>query len=131
MSELYHFIDGKRVAGKSGRFGPVYNATTGEEAAQVPLANVEETREAIASAARAFPDWAAQSPVNRARVMFKFKELLEANMEELATVASEDPLRRRSFFFADSHPRPEYTRWAARRMFERLEGLAESGEAGF
>ena len=90
MSELYHLIDGKRVAGKSGRFGPVYNATTGEEAARVPLASADETREAIASAARAFPGWAAQSPQNRARVMFKFKQLLEDNMDRLATLVANE-----------------------------------------
>ncbi len=90
MSELYHLIDGKRVAGKSGRFGPVYNPTTGEEAARVPLASADETRQAIASAARAFPGWAAQSPQNRARVMFKFKQLLEDNMDTLATLIANE-----------------------------------------
>ena len=85
MDQLYHFIDGERVAGTSGRVGPVYTAATGEQAAEVPLASADEVRAAIASASRAFPAWAAESPMNRARVMFKFKQLIEENMEDLAT----------------------------------------------
>ena len=60
--ELSHFIDGKRVAGKSGRFADVFNPATGEAAARVPLADADEVRAAIVSAARAFPAWAATPP---------------------------------------------------------------------
>jgi len=90
MNQLYHFIAGKRVAGASRRFGPVYTATTGEPAAEVPLASADEVRQAVAGAANAYPDWAAQTPMNRARVMFRFKELIEAHMDELATLVSNE-----------------------------------------
>ena len=84
MQQLSHYIHGQRVNGQSGRFGPVYNASTGEQIAEVPLATADEVRDAIASAAKAFPGWAAESPMNRARVMFRYKELLEKNMDELS-----------------------------------------------
>jgi len=90
MEQLYHFIDGKRVAGASGRFGPVYTAATGEQAGEVPLASADEVRRAVASAARAFPGWAAETPMNRARVMFRFKALIEANMDRLSTLISNE-----------------------------------------
>jgi malonate-semialdehyde dehydrogenase (acetylating)/methylmalonate-semialdehyde dehydrogenase len=88
MQDIKHFIDGKAVAGDSGRFGPVFNATTGEQYAQVALATADEVRDAIASAQKAFPGWAGTSPVARARVMFRYKELIEKNMDRLADVLS-------------------------------------------
>jgi malonate-semialdehyde dehydrogenase (acetylating) / methylmalonate-semialdehyde dehydrogenase len=88
--ELHHYVDGKRVAGKSGRFGDVFNPTTGELSARAPLAAASEVQAAIANAEAAFPAWAAQSPQARARIMFRFKELVEKNMDELALmIASE------------------------------------------
>ena len=87
MSEtLSHFIDGAPVAGTSGRFGDVFNPATGEVAARVPLAGADEVRAAVAAAAAAFPGWAATPPVRRARVMFKFKALIEAHADELAAI---------------------------------------------
>jgi hypothetical protein len=79
MDDLHHFVSGRKVEGKSGRFGPVFNPTTGEQAARVPLASAEEVREAVAAARQAFPEWAAQTPLARARVMFRYKELIESS----------------------------------------------------
>jgi len=90
MTDLHHFIHGEKVAGTSGRFGPVYNASTGEQAAQVPLASVEEMEAVFKSSAEAAAAWGAQSPVLRARVMFKFKQLVEDNMDELAEMLSNE-----------------------------------------
>ncbi len=81
---LHHFIGGKKVAGKSGRFGDVYNPTTGEKSADAPYANKEEGEAAIADSQKAFAQWGAMSPMARARVMFKFKELVEKHIDELA-----------------------------------------------
>jgi malonate-semialdehyde dehydrogenase (acetylating)/methylmalonate-semialdehyde dehydrogenase len=86
--ELHHFIGGKRVKGQSGRFGDVYNPTLGEVSAQAPFASKAEVDAAIANARQAFPAWAALSPMARARVMFKFKELVESHMDELALLLS-------------------------------------------
>jgi malonate-semialdehyde dehydrogenase (acetylating)/methylmalonate-semialdehyde dehydrogenase len=81
---LHHYLNGKKVEGGSGRFGDVYNPATGEVAAKVPLASAAEVGKAVAAAAAAFPDWANTPPLRRARVMFKFKELVEQNLDKMA-----------------------------------------------
>ncbi|MDX5366824.1 MAG: CoA-acylating methylmalonate-semialdehyde dehydrogenase [Alphaproteobacteria bacterium] len=86
--DLTHFIGGAHVPGKSGRFLDVTNPNTGEVTARTPLASAAELRSAVEVAAKAFPDWAATNPQRRARVMFEFKRLLEANMDELAHMLS-------------------------------------------
>ncbi|BBK36565.1 methylmalonate-semialdehyde dehydrogenase (acylating) [Allostella sp. ATCC 35155] len=81
---LTHWISGKPAEGQSGRFGDVFNPATGEITGRVPLATAAEVDAAVAVAAAAFPAWAATPPLRRARVMFKFKEILERNRAELA-----------------------------------------------
>ena len=88
MRQLSHFIHGEHVNGTSGRFSPVYNASTGKHISELPLATAEEVRTTIESSLKAFPEWAMTSPSNRARVMFRFKELLEKNMDELSETVS-------------------------------------------
>ncbi len=83
-AELYHVVGGQRVPGTSGRFLEVTDPATGETRARAPLASKEETEAAIADAAEAFPGWAATSSLQRARVMFRFKALIEEHMDELA-----------------------------------------------
>ena len=89
-NELHHFIGGKRVKGASGRFGDVYNPTLGEVAAKVPYASAAEMQAAIADAEKAAVGWAATSPMARARVLFKFKELVEKNIDEIALLVSNE-----------------------------------------
>ena len=84
VKELHHFIGGKKVAGKSGRFLDVYNPTTGDVSAKAPLATRAEVEAAIADSQKAFAEWSMTSPLTRARVMFKFKELCEKHADELA-----------------------------------------------
>ena len=88
--ELTHFIGGKHVAGESGRFGPVFNPTLGVQTGKAPLASKAETEKAIADAHAAYPEWSATSPLTRARVMFRFKELVEKHMDELAVLVSSE-----------------------------------------
>src|SRR5881628_1524733 len=89
--ELTHFIGGKQVRGENGgRFGDVFNPTTGVLAAKVPLASKAEVERAIAVAKEAFAGWSETSPLARARVMFRFKELIERNMDELALLISNE-----------------------------------------
>ncbi len=91
MSEqLYHFIDGQRVAGTSGRFGDVFNPATGEVTKQAPLADVDEVRAAVVSAVNALPGWAATPPAKRAQVMFEFRNLLKRDMDILAELLSQE-----------------------------------------
>ena len=89
-TELHHFIGGKKVQGTSGRFGDIYTPMTGEITAKVPLASKAEVRAAIENALAVQPAWAAQNPQRRARVMFKFLQLVQNEFEELAeTLARE------------------------------------------
>jgi len=81
---LPHFVGGHRVQGQSNRFGDVFNPATGAVLAKVPLANRDEVRHAVDVAERAFKTWSQVTPLNRARVLFKFKELVEANLDTLA-----------------------------------------------
>ena len=85
-----HFISGKPVEGRSGRLHDVFNPTTGEVQSQVALADAAEVSKAIDSAEKAFPEWSAANPQRRARVMFKFKELVEKDMENLAKMISSE-----------------------------------------
>ena len=90
MKELHHFIGNGAVKGASGRFGDVFDPATGDVQARVPLASRAEMRSAVEAALAAFPKWAAVNPQRRARVMFAFKALLEAHMEELAALLSSE-----------------------------------------
>ena len=89
-TEHGHFINGKRVAGQSGRFGDVFNPTTGEKQSVVSLAARAEVTRAIDAAEKAFPAWASTNPQRRARVLFKFKELVEKDMDNLAKLISSE-----------------------------------------
>ncbi|HEX3708325.1 MAG TPA: CoA-acylating methylmalonate-semialdehyde dehydrogenase [Pseudolabrys sp.] len=90
MREIGHFIGGKTVKGTSGRFGDVFNPNTGEVQAKVALASKADTEHAIANAAAAQPAWAATNPQRRARVMFKFLELVAKDMDNLARLLSSE-----------------------------------------
>jgi len=85
-TELQHWIGGGRVAGASGQFGDVYNPASGELTARVPFANAAEVGKAVAAAAKAFSGWAATPPLRRARVMFKFNELMNRQRDAIAKV---------------------------------------------
>jgi len=84
--ELPHFINGQFVSSAGGRQGDVYNPATGQPAARVPLAGAVETARAVNAAAEALPGWADFSPLRRARILFKFRELLEQRLDDLAEI---------------------------------------------
>ncbi|MDA8486047.1 CoA-acylating methylmalonate-semialdehyde dehydrogenase [Pseudomonas resinovorans] len=83
---LHHYIDGQLVTGNSQRFADVRDPATGEISARVPLANAVELQAAVAAAKVAFPGWSATPPLRRARILSRFKELLEQNGERLAEI---------------------------------------------
>src|ERR1035441_4808823 len=85
-----HWIGGKAVAGSSGRTGNVYNPATGQVQALVPLANRAELDAAVAAAAAAFPEWSAQPPLRRARVMFRFREIFESRLDQVAALITSE-----------------------------------------
>ena len=77
-----HYINGSIVPGNSGNSSAVFNPATGKQSARVALAGPEEVNTAVAAANAAFPAWSSTTPLNRARVMFKFKDLIEQNREK-------------------------------------------------
>ena len=90
MREIGHFVGGKEVKGTSGRTGDVFNPNTGEVQAKVAFAAKTEVEQAIANADAAQPAWAATNPQRRARVMFKFLELIQKDVENLAKLLSSE-----------------------------------------
>jgi malonate-semialdehyde dehydrogenase (acetylating)/methylmalonate-semialdehyde dehydrogenase len=90
VRELSHFIDGRCVAGASGCFAEVFDPALGRLSARVPVANTSEVDAAVASAKAAFPAWSETAPLQRARLMFRFKDLLEAHIDELAELITRD-----------------------------------------
>lgn len=83
--DIGHFINGESVAGASGgRTHPVYNPATGAQTHSVALASADEMEYAITNATAAQVSWGAMPPLRRARVMFRFKELIERNHDRLA-----------------------------------------------
>jgi len=90
MTDIQHFIDGKRVAAADGRWGEVFNPATGERSRRVAFAGAAEIDRAVAAAAAAFPAWAATPPLSRARILFKFRELLERDGDAVARLITEE-----------------------------------------
>ena len=86
MKLIHHFIDGKSFEGNSKRAGKVFNPATGEQSSEVKLASTEDVNKAVTSAQKAFESWSNRPPLQRARVMFKFKELIEKNSDELTKI---------------------------------------------
>ena len=86
--DLHHFIGGTAVAGTSGRFFSVFEPSTGAIRARLPLAEDREVDQAVRAAQRSFPEWAETSPLVRARILFRFKQLLEEHADELARLIS-------------------------------------------
>jgi malonate-semialdehyde dehydrogenase (acetylating) / methylmalonate-semialdehyde dehydrogenase len=81
---IAHHINGATSAGSSSRTQNVFNPATGVVTGQVALANATDVDTAVAAAQAAFPAWSDTPPIRRARVMFKFLELLNQNKDELA-----------------------------------------------
>ncbi|MBC7768167.1 MAG: CoA-acylating methylmalonate-semialdehyde dehydrogenase [Phycisphaerales bacterium] len=90
MRAIRNFVNGKSASASSGRAGRVYNPNTGAEQAEVAFSTARDVDAAVQAAAAAFPAWAATNPQRRARVLFAFKQLVEANMDELAHLLSSE-----------------------------------------
>ena len=84
VTNIAHFISGHTVSGTSARAQDVFNPATGAVTGRVHLANTQDVAQAVASAQAAFPAWADTPPLRRARVMFKFLELLNLHRDKLA-----------------------------------------------
>ncbi|MEO1988751.1 MAG: CoA-acylating methylmalonate-semialdehyde dehydrogenase [Martelella sp.] len=86
MKSIQHFVGGKPFAGTSTRTVPTYNPATGEQSGELSLASTADVRSAVEAAKAAFPDWAATTPLRRARILNKFLSIMEARIDEMAAV---------------------------------------------
>ncbi len=84
MDLIKHFVGGKVISGNSDRKGKIFNPATGEQESEVILASKADLDGAVEIAQKAFETWSLNPPLQRARIMFKFKELIEKNFDELA-----------------------------------------------
>jgi malonate-semialdehyde dehydrogenase (acetylating)/methylmalonate-semialdehyde dehydrogenase len=84
LPQTQHFIGGRARSGDGGRFGDVFDPATGKVASRVALASVADVTAAVDAAQAAFPAWAATTPLNRARILFRYKQLLEQHADEIA-----------------------------------------------
>src|SRR5210317_2105637 len=83
MKLIEHYVGGKIIPGTSDKKGKVFNPATGEQESEVRLATKADLDEAVSVAKKAFETWSLKPSLQRARVMFKFKELIEKNSDEL------------------------------------------------
>src|SRR5262249_25893215 len=90
MREIGHFVGGTEIKGNSGRFGDIVDPNTGEVQARVALARHAEVEHATVVAASAQPAWAATNPQRRARIMFRFLELVNRDYDSLAALLSSE-----------------------------------------
>ena len=90
VDKLYHYIGGANFEGDNGRSGPVFNPANGEVSAQAPYATATEVDHAVAAATAALAGWAQISASARSQVMFRFRELVIANMDVLAEIVSRE-----------------------------------------
>ena len=84
--DVGHYVGGKLLTPQDGRFADVYNPSTGSVARRVALASRKDVDAAVAVAEAAFQTWGQTSPLRRARIMFKYLELLNAHRDELAAM---------------------------------------------
>jgi malonate-semialdehyde dehydrogenase (acetylating) / methylmalonate-semialdehyde dehydrogenase len=87
---IRHRIGGEETSGASSRTAPVYDPATGEVQAEVVLAEPGDVDAAVSAAREAFAEWSQASLSRRAKIMFAFRELLNANVEELARIVSSE-----------------------------------------
>ena len=85
-----HWIGGRTVEGAGTRVGDVYDPATGRVARQVAFATAEDVDDAVAAAQAAFATWRATSLAERTRVLFRFRQLLDARADELAAVITSE-----------------------------------------
>tara|TARA_Y100001978_G_scaffold3135_1_gene2681 strand:- start:402 stop:1895 length:1494 start_codon:yes stop_codon:yes gene_type:complete len=84
MNLIEHFIEGKIVSGTSDRKGKVFNPAIGKQESEVRLGTKQDLDLAVQKAKKAFETWSNVTPIQRARIIFKYKEIIEKNSDLLA-----------------------------------------------
>ncbi|MDQ0680253.1 malonate-semialdehyde dehydrogenase (acetylating)/methylmalonate-semialdehyde dehydrogenase [Arthrobacter pascens] len=90
VRELSHYVGGQRVSGTSGRYSDVFDPCTGQVQARLPLASREEVQNVVAAAEKAQQEWGAMNPQRRGRILLRFVDLVNQNMDELAALLSSE-----------------------------------------
>ena len=90
MYTIDHWINGQRVAGASGKTGPVFNPATGQQQGEVALASVTEVDAAVAVAQEAFATWRSSSLSKRADILFAFRQIVHSRRDEIANLVSQE-----------------------------------------
>src|SRR5262249_51680094 len=90
MRTIQHWIAGAETTGASTRYGPVWSPATGEQQAQVALAEPADVDAAVAAAAKAFEEWRDVSLIRRARIMFALRDLIERHLDELSVLVADE-----------------------------------------
>ena len=90
MYTIDHWISGQRVAGASGKTGPVFNPATGQQQGEVALASVAEVDKAVAVAKEAFSTWRSSSLSKRADILFAFRQIVHSRRDEIANLVSQE-----------------------------------------
>ena len=90
LRTIEHWIAGKTTAGSSDRTAAVFNPATGQQQAEVCLGSEEDVQAAIAAAKDAFREWSQTSVSRRAKVMFSFRELVNAHAGEIAELITDE-----------------------------------------
>ena len=88
LPNLHHFVGGERIAGASNRYGDIYNPATGQVQARVPFATAGEVDKVVQAAKAAFAGWSATPPSQRARILFRYRDVVEAHRGELARLCA-------------------------------------------
>jgi malonate-semialdehyde dehydrogenase (acetylating)/methylmalonate-semialdehyde dehydrogenase len=86
MKKLRYCVDNEWIESRTDKYMPVMNPSTGEQMAETPCCTLEEVSSAVAAAARAWPAWSSTPIPLRIQVMFRFKQLLDAHLEELTVL---------------------------------------------
>ena len=90
MNRISHWVNKKIVAGTSGKTGKVFNPATGKQESEVELANIADVDAVVAAAKAAFPAWRATNLSRRAEIMFRMRELVDANRKEIASLLTQE-----------------------------------------
>jgi NAD-dependent aldehyde dehydrogenases len=77
MKTIEHFVNGEKFSGSSKRLSSIFNPATGEQTAKVKLGSAEDLNYSVEKAKKDFLNWSSTPPLQRARVLFKFKELMK------------------------------------------------------
>lgn len=88
IRRIAHQIGGRTTEGTTTRSAPVFDPSTGRTTALVPLATASDVAAAVQAAQEAFAEWSTWSPIKRSRVLFRFRELIEARRDELAEIVA-------------------------------------------